>query len=171
MRVFAYMSALVCLTSAAFADPNDYNRVIAFGDSLSDNGNLYKNTGQPPSPPYYNGRLSNGPTWIELLSNPAKSTNPNGSMNLFWKTPVFSAPFDNGGTSYNVNAAIGGADTVSGSPPSVETQISTFHASGGVFGPRDLVSVQGGANDFFGLRPNLIIQNLRSRRERTKLPT
>jgi outer membrane lipase/esterase len=150
MRVFAYMSALVCLTSAAFADPNDYNRVIAFGDSLSDNGNLYKNTGQPPSPPYYNGRFSNGPTWIELLSNPAKSTNPNSSMNLFWKTPVFSAPFDNGGTSYNVNAAIGGADTVSGSPPSVEAQISTFHASGGVFGPRDLVSVQGGANDFFG---------------------
>ena len=147
MRILAFMSAFVCLTSAALADPNDYNRIIAFGDSLSDNGNLFKNTGQPPSPPYYNGRFSNGPTWIELLSNPAKSTNPGSSMNSFWKTPVFSAPFDNGGTSRNVNAAIGGAETVSGLLPSVETQINAFHASGGIFGPRDLVSVQGGDND------------------------
>ena len=70
-------------------------------------------------------------------------------MNSFWKTPVFSAPYDNGGTSYNVNAAIGGAETASGFPPSVEAQINAFHASGGIFGPNDLVSVQGGANDFF----------------------
>jgi outer membrane lipase/esterase len=149
MRILTFMSAFVCLTSAAIADPNDYNRVIAFGDSLSDNGNLFKNTGQPPSPPYYNGRFSNGPTWIELLSNPAKSTNPGSSMNSFWKTPVFSAPYDNGGTSDNVNAAIGGAQTVGGFPPSVQTQINTFHASGGVFGPNDLASIQGGPNDFF----------------------
>ncbi len=156
MRILGFMSAFVCLTSAALADPSDYNRVIAFGDSLSDNGNLYKNIGQPLSPPYYNGRFSNGPTWIELLSNAAKSTNPGSSMNSFWKTPVFSAPFDNGGRSDNVNAAIGGAQTVGGALPSVETQINAFHASGGVFGATDLVSVQGGANDFFNfLNPTL----------------
>jgi outer membrane lipase/esterase len=149
MRILTFMSACVCLTSSALADPSDYSRVIAFGDSLSDNGNLYKNTGQPPSPPYYNGRFSNGPTWIELLSNAAKSTNPGSSMNSFWQTPVFSAPYDNGGTSYNVNAAIGGAQTVGGLLPSVQNQVAAFHASGGVFGPNDLVSVQGGANDFF----------------------
>ena len=149
MRILASIGALVCLTSAALADPNDYNRVIAFGDSLSDNGNLYHNTGTPPSPPYYNGRFSNGPTWIELLSNPSKSTNPNSSMNLFWKTPVFSAPYDNGGTFYNVNAAIAGAESVSGTPPSVQAQINAFHGSGGIFGARDLISVEGGGNDFF----------------------
>ena len=158
MRVLTLMSAFVCLASAALADPNDYNRVIAFGDSLSDNGNLYKNTGSPPSPPYFNGRFSNGPTWIELLSNPSKSSNPGSSMNSFWRTPVFSAPYDNGGTSYNVNAAIGGAETASGLPPSVEAQINAFHASGGIFGANDLVSVQGGANDFFNFLNSTLTQ-------------
>ena len=156
MRILTFVSAFVWLTSAAMADPSDYNRVIAFGDSFSDNGNLYKNTGVPPSPPYYNGRFSNGPTWIELLSNPLKSTNPGSSMNLFWKTPVFSAPYDNGGTADNVNAAIGGAQTVGGLLPSVQTEINAFHAAGGVFGPNDLVSVQGGGDDFlnfFGANP------------------
>ena len=152
MRILTFMSACVCLTSAAMADPSDYNRVVAFGDSLSDNGNFYKNLGigYPPSPPYYNGRFSNGPTWIELLSNGAKSTNPDSSMNSFWKTPVFSEPYDNGGASHNVNAAIGGAETQGGLLlPSVEDEINEFRASGGILGPRDLVSVQGGANDFF----------------------
>lgn len=44
-------------------------QVIVFGDSLSDNGNLYEfmNHQLPLSPPYYQGRFTNGPVWIELL--------------------------------------------------------------------------------------------------------
>ena len=40
-----------------------------FGDSLSDNGNLYDYLKHqlPLSPPYFNGRFSNGPVWIEHL--------------------------------------------------------------------------------------------------------
>ncbi|KAJ3147113.1 hypothetical protein HDU86_008109 [Geranomyces michiganensis] len=43
---------------------------VVFGDSLSDNGNFYAftNRSYPPSPPYYGGRFSNGPTWIELVA-------------------------------------------------------------------------------------------------------
>ncbi len=43
--------------------------VVIFGDSLSDNGNLYEfmNRQLPQSPPYYEGRFSNGPVWIEHL--------------------------------------------------------------------------------------------------------
>jgi outer membrane lipase/esterase len=148
MRRIGLLFAFLGIVSPALADPSDYNRIIAFGDSLSDNGNLFKNTGLPPAP-YFNGRFSNGPTWIELLSNPAKSGNPGSSMDTFWSPPLFGGVPNTGGTSQNVNAAIGGAQTVSGSPPSVQTQINTFHAAGGTFGPNDLVSIQGGANDFF----------------------
>jgi hypothetical protein len=41
--------------------------VVAYGDSLSDNGNIYAVSGFPP-PPYYNGRLSNGPVAVENLA-------------------------------------------------------------------------------------------------------
>lgn len=45
------------------------NNIVVFGDSLSDNGNLYEYMQQrlPLSPPYYEGRFSNGPVWVERL--------------------------------------------------------------------------------------------------------
>ena len=47
-----------------------YTALFAFGDSLSDAGNLYFADGgtAPVSPPYYAGHFSNGPTWVEDLS-------------------------------------------------------------------------------------------------------
>jgi outer membrane lipase/esterase len=159
MRVVGLLFAFFGFVLPALADPADYNRTIAFGDSLSDNGNLFKNTGLPPAP-YFNGRFSNGPTWIELLSNPAKSGNPGSSMDTFWNPPLFTGFPNTGGTTQNVNAAVGGAGTIPGSSgnpvPSVQTQINTFIGAGGTFGPNDLVSIQGGANDlfkFFTLNP------------------
>lgn len=58
-----------CLFSGIVAATPLHNIVI-FGDSLSDNGNLYEvmNHQLPQSPPYYEGRFSNGPVWIELLA-------------------------------------------------------------------------------------------------------
>jgi phospholipase/lecithinase/hemolysin len=46
-------------------------QVIVFGDSLSDIGNIFNTTGRlfPPSPPYFNGRFSNGPVAVETLAN------------------------------------------------------------------------------------------------------
>ncbi|KTD33124.1 lysophospholipase A [Legionella nautarum] len=46
-----------------------FDTIVTFGDSLSDNGNLYQFIGHliPSSPPYYEGRFSNGPVWIENL--------------------------------------------------------------------------------------------------------
>lgn len=47
------------------------NKIIFFGDSLSDDGNIYKLTLHliPKSPPYFQGRFSNGPTWAELVGS------------------------------------------------------------------------------------------------------
>ena len=54
------------LTTAA-----QLNKIVVFGDSLSDNGNLYEYMkGELPlSPPYYHGRFTNGPVWVELLAD------------------------------------------------------------------------------------------------------
>lgn len=53
------------ITSAA-----SLNKIVIFGDSLSDNGNLYEYMQHqlPLSPPYFKGRFTNGPVWVELLS-------------------------------------------------------------------------------------------------------
>lgn len=58
--------ALLMLATPAFAQ--SYSYVFAFGDSLTDNGNLYGATGWPP-PPYWEGRFSDGPLWVEQLAN------------------------------------------------------------------------------------------------------
>ncbi|CAF0918859.1 unnamed protein product [Adineta ricciae] len=49
-----------------------YDTVVCFGDSHSDTGNIYNLTKfkWPLVPPYYQGRFSNGPLWIEKLSIP-----------------------------------------------------------------------------------------------------
>ncbi|EKD70639.1 MAG: hypothetical protein ACD_46C00463G0001 [uncultured bacterium] len=55
------------------------DKIVVFGDSLSDNGNLYALTQKaskvipfmpiiPKNPPYYAGRFSNGLAWVEDLA-------------------------------------------------------------------------------------------------------
>ena len=70
LRKLLTFAALIAILPAAFspsakADP--FSSVIVYGDSLSDNGNLYALSGYPP-PPYYQGRLSNGPVAVEQLA-------------------------------------------------------------------------------------------------------
>ncbi len=45
-----------------------FSALYVFGDSLSDNGNLFALGGIPPSPPYFSGRASNGPVAVEYLA-------------------------------------------------------------------------------------------------------
>ncbi|MBF0211389.1 MAG: SGNH/GDSL hydrolase family protein [Desulfamplus sp.] len=45
----------------------EFKNIVVFGDSLSDNGNLFSVTGSYPPEPYYQGRISNGPVWYDYL--------------------------------------------------------------------------------------------------------
>jgi phospholipase/lecithinase/hemolysin len=47
-----------------------YTKLIVFGDGLSDQGRFGPLTQYryPPSPPFFEGRWTNGPTWVELLA-------------------------------------------------------------------------------------------------------
>lgn len=130
-------AALAVLTFAAAsaagaASAQSYNRLVVFGDSLSDNGNLYLATGgaQPASPPYYQGRFSSGPVFTERLG--------------------FNAVNFNGPVSGSINLAFGGARTDSqASPLGMRAQLASYLGRGGTFGANDLVSVLGGANNIF----------------------
>ena len=58
--------ALLLLTSVAAASAT---YLISYGDSLSDNGNLFAfDGGTYPPPPYWMGRMSNGPVMVEYLA-------------------------------------------------------------------------------------------------------
>lgn len=61
---------LVFLFFSGFITATSLKNIVVFGDSLSDNGNLYKYTDRqlPPSPPYYDGRFTNGTVWVERLA-------------------------------------------------------------------------------------------------------
>ena len=123
---------------ASTASAQTYNRLVVFGDSLSDNGNLYAVTGgtNPLSPPYYQGRFSNGPVFTELLGfNAGRFT--------------AGAPVTG-----SVNYAFGGARTdFTASPPGMRAQLAAYTGAGGTFGRNDLVSVLGGANNIFQAFP------------------
>ena len=64
-----YVVSLLMFFSSFLAHATTLNQVVVFGDSLSDRGNLYEfmNHQLPMSPPYFEGRFTNGPVWVELL--------------------------------------------------------------------------------------------------------
>src|SRR6202041_1516226 len=59
--------AILLLAITPLANASSYSALVVYGDSLSDNGNLYAAIGYPPSP-YFQGRFSNGPVAAEQLA-------------------------------------------------------------------------------------------------------
>ncbi len=122
-----FLSLLVLFVNRA----NAYSNLYAFGDSLSDSGNVFAANGVPIAP-YFNGRFSNGPVWVETLAD---------NLGLSADASLL------GGTNY----AFGGATT--GTPPGSSTPTLTdqmglyLTASGGIADPDALYVVFGGGND------------------------
>lgn len=144
MSRFLRTTAAAVLAAAAFgalataAQAQTYNRLVVFGDSLSDNGNLYalSRGTQPASPPYFQGRFSNGPVFTELLGFNAGRFAAGASAS--------------GSVNYAFGGAIAGRETRAGFPPGLRDQLDAHLARGGTFGAGDLVSVLGGANNLLG---------------------
>ena len=128
--------ALVAATLASVpAQAGRFSSMFVFGDSLSDTGNLkIASPGDYPPPaagPYFNGRLSDGPIWIDTLA---------ADLGL----PAGAVPYSagTGGTNY----AIAGARTGSvGSPPGLLAQVAGLW--NGVGDLNALYVVVGGGND------------------------
>jgi phospholipase/lecithinase/hemolysin len=140
------------LASAPLALPAPpFSEIVAFGDSLTDTGNVFIATGGaiPASPPYFNGHFSNGPVWVEYLAD-----------NLGLPLP---APSLGGGTNYAFSTAETGFGFTPDGVPNVGTQIDAFLGGGNTLQEDDLVVVWAGANDFIRggeIRPWVPVRNL-----------
>jgi phospholipase/lecithinase/hemolysin len=121
-----------------------FNQLVIFGDSLSDTGNLSTALGGLfPPPPFFNGRLSNGPLWLEFLAPELGISN------------IANFSFA-GSTSGRTNIASLTAGRDLGLLPGVLDQIDLFAgqlAANGIpsANPNALYVVWGGANDFLAL--------------------
>jgi phospholipase/lecithinase/hemolysin len=95
-----FFAALITLLFpvSLFAEANTtYNNIIFFGDSLTDNGNLYKHDFGilPKSPPYYKGHFSNGLAWSDITANYYHSMNiTSDNYAVGGETTVFHDPFE-----------------------------------------------------------------------------
>ncbi len=122
----------------AAAASAQYTSAWFLGDSLSDPGNLYAATGGaiPESPPYYQGRRSNGPVWAEHV---AKDFADRGLAT--------------GNVAYAYANAVTNDDLPSGLPfqvPDLPAQVGLWQGqSAGKLGARPLASLWFGANDIF----------------------
>lgn len=120
--------------------PETFSKLYVFGDSLSDPGNQLQITTfvqpleptlgidfpiDPPTPPYFQGRYSNGPIWVEYVASSLDITvTPSSQLSVLYpRRPLPSpitvtdngaivSPFFNGTLSENsVNFAFGGSQT------------------------------------------------------------
>ncbi len=166
----ATLVALFMSAMPANAASIDYSQLFIFGDSLSDSGNVFNLSGGtfPPSPPYFPGRFSNGPNWVDQFGaklglTPALSTELNPA-----------APLPSDGINFALGAATSGSTTIAhlatGNPalaglPGLSQQISTFQAlySGPVApDPNALFVLWIGGNDYlFGVNdPATVLSNI-----------
>ena len=116
-----------------------YDALYVFGDSYCDVGNIFTATGgAEPAAPYYDGRFSNGPIWLDHVA---------GFLNVPFAASLL------GGTDY----AFGGAWVTEPQPipggtiPSVPQQVEIYLAQhGGKADPNALYILEGGGNDILG---------------------
>jgi outer membrane lipase/esterase len=125
----AILAGLLFSTAAA---ATDFSKVVVFGDSLSDAGNLSLSQGSPVA--------------LRFTTNPGITTAEHVAAGLGFTL----APSVAGGTDY----AFGGAGVVQGVAPvpTLPQQMAMYlGAAGGAADPNALYQVWGGANDIFYL--------------------
>jgi phospholipase/lecithinase/hemolysin len=102
---------LICLIMVAISTlflflQNSYavaiDKIVMFGDSLSDTGNIYSLTQKakkviplvpliPKTPPYFEGRFSNGPVWIENVAKLMQVKMDNYAYGGSWAESAFDS--------------------------------------------------------------------------------
>ena len=136
-----FYCAVIAGPCAGTCSAGMYSSVVVYGDSLSDNGNLFAATGSPGSP-YYNGRASNGVVAVGYLAAALNDT----LLDFAWTgaTTGIGNHLDPGGTptSLGIHALPGMANSYASTASSIAAVAQTV-----------LFVVWGGANDFLSPSP------------------
>jgi phospholipase/lecithinase/hemolysin len=136
------------------ASAASFDQLYVFGDSLSDTGNIYNATGQtfPQSPPYFEGRFSDGPLWVDYLGDQL-GLKPTLLTTIPSTLPTQGINFAFGGA----GSGLGNAVVPNPNLPGVLKQVlgfaGTLQANNQTADPNALYTLWGGANDFFFLNP------------------
>ena len=129
------MAASLGLASmAGTAATPTYDNLYVFGDSYCDVGNVFVLTsGAEPAAPYYNGRFSNGPIWLDHVAG-------------FLGVPL--KPYILGGTDYAFGGAFVTEPAATTGVPSVPEQVGLYLVQhSGKADPNALYILEGGGND------------------------
>ncbi len=131
------IAALTGLPKPTHASTPQFERIYVFGDSLSDTGNVFKATEGviPPSPPYRQGRFSNGPVWVEYLASELGS-----------KPQTINFAFGGATTGVAKTSNLDGTLQI----PGLLSQVRDFTAAHPNASPSALYIVWAGANDYLG---------------------
>jgi phospholipase/lecithinase/hemolysin len=147
MRVRLFAISLLVLgsfvPSAFTASVTQYTELFAFGDSLSDTGNIsIATSGQYPGSNYAPGRYTNGPNTTPATAGPFGVWVEQLAAKLGVADPQ---PFLAGGTNYAVALAMTGSNGLY----NITDQVNYFLAQNLLSAsPTALYTVWGGANDF-----------------------
>lgn len=153
---FVFLSFM--LPSQALAA--DFSSLYVFGDSLSDTGNIYNvtkainpNQAFPPSPPYFNGRFSNGLIWVDYLGTEL-GLKPTLFTELSTTPPTQGINFAFGGASSGLDNAVFPKQGLPGVLAQVGLFTDSLKANNQTADPNALYAVWGGANDFLFPNPD-----------------
>jgi phospholipase/lecithinase/hemolysin len=132
-----------------------FSAMYVFGDSLSDQGNIFNLTGgsvnptqaTPPSPPYFNGRYSNGPNWVDYLGQNL-GLKPTLFTNLNTTIPTQGINYAEGGAYSGIGNAVDPNPNLLGVFQQVGLFTKPFIDAYRKVDPNALYIVLGGANDY-----------------------
>ena len=137
MRKCLGLAVVAALLAWSATPASAYTALYSFGDSLSDVGNAFAaSLGTIPAPPYFEGRFSNGPNWVDDLS-----------AKLGFLTPVTASA--DGGNDFAVGGAQTGPTSVNSGVPLVDLnyQVQEFKVLNPSPSAGALYTLDIGAND------------------------
>ena len=150
-----------CLALFLLRASYGHQRLVVFGDSLSDDGNTFAVAGVPGIP-YFKGRYSNGPNWVDYLQGIANHFNVDISLPTPWlKHPTNS---DDNATDFAVGGSTSGnSNVLNGAFPKFPDQIMAYQERlGSNNAADDLCVIWIGANDFAaGIEPRKTLANIK----------
>jgi phospholipase/lecithinase/hemolysin len=144
LRGLRLLAVALCTAACALVFPQlalggPVTAVVVYGDSLSDNGNLYAVSGQPALP-YWNGRASNGPMAVEYMAS-------------WLGVPLFD--FAWGGATTGLGNQLDGGTTTSMGGFGLPGMLTAFASTQGLIGAHTDAQfvVWGGPDDIWGPSP------------------